>query len=151
MNGVWNWQPFAHIEPYGLSHWHSYFLHAHNNLFCLAKMSVHTMEHQTLKVQLSSISMWIITLPNKIKQQAFMLHLDGWGQQPTYWWHTINPLFFGIQNICRWEGKNNETTNAISHLLYVPNSFQNQPNIKVLRQKHPLHRHIHNQGTTFSP
>jgi hypothetical protein len=39
------------------------------------------MEQQKLKVRLSSIFMWIITLPNKIKQQALMLHLDGWAQQ----------------------------------------------------------------------
>jgi hypothetical protein len=105
-------------------------MHAHNNLFCSTKMSVHTMEQQTLKVWLSSISMWIITLLNKIKLQALKLHLDHWAQQPTYWWHTINPLFFGTQNICRWEGENKGTIDAISHLLFIFSSFQNQPNIK---------------------
>jgi hypothetical protein len=26
-----------------------------------------------------------------------MLHLDGWVQQPTYWWHIINPLFLLLE------------------------------------------------------
>jgi hypothetical protein len=79
--------------------------------------------------------------PNKIKQQSLMSHLDGWAQQQTYWWHTINLLFFGIQNICRWEGKNNKTNDAISHLLFVPSSFKNQPNIKSVMTKNPLPGH----------
>jgi hypothetical protein len=124
---VINWSPyewslkfttFAHIEPYELYHWHPYLMHVHNILFCSTKLNVHTIEQQTSKVWLFSIFMWIITLPNKIKLRTLMLHLDGWAQQPTYWWHTINPLFFGTQNICRWGDKNNGTTNIITLIIY---------------------------------
>jgi hypothetical protein len=61
--------------------------------------------------------------------------LEGWPQQPTSSKHTINPIFCVTQNIFWWESRNNKTNNAISLLLFVPNSIQNQLNIEVVMAK----------------
>jgi hypothetical protein len=53
--------------------------------------------------------------------------MAGYNNQPID--DTYSIPFFVTWNIFRWEGKNNITTDT-SHPLFVPSSFQNQPNNK---------------------